>query len=373
MAIAKDPSQRFQTAEAFRNALSSVPVTAVSTATLEAITVDSMQTLPNPLTPPAATPVRPVSAPVAVLKTPTPAPPNLTPTPMPPPSSGSGHRGLYMTLGALIVLAVLVVAGIYVPRISKTNAKAPDASSMPQTADTSAPSTPQPNEPAASTPAPDAASSAMGAMNSAPTPAAAPATTPADGSSSMQPPPAPVPPSAMQSDMAAATKPSNHARAKKLMAQNNPPNGMSNDAAPAQQADNGMSASSSAAEMDELEKDVDQLSNRAAAVNSGLDRLQQQQEASGYGLRADMVERQASMKSNLYKAEEAMQHHDVARAKKYSDMAGKDLEVLESSWDTRRQLCFRCLLSASIVISYRRGWSLAERAFNCAIDFSACC
>jgi len=132
----------------------------------------------------------------------------------------------------------------------------------------------------------------------------------------------------MQSDMAAATKPSNHARAKKLMAQNNPPNGMSNDAAPAQQADNGMSASS-AAEMDELEKDVDQLSNRAAAVNSGLDRLQQQQAASGYGLRADMVERQASMKSNLYKAEEAMQHHDVARAKKYSEMAGKDLEVLE--------------------------------------------
>ena len=144
----------------------------------------------------------------------------------------------------------------------------------------------------------------------------------------MQPPPAPVPPSAMQSDMAAATKPSSHARAKKLMAQNNPPSGIANDAAPAQ-ADNGMSASSSAAEMDELEKDVDQLSNRAAAVNSGLDRLQQQQAASGYGLRADMVERQASMKSNLYKAEEAMQHHDVARAKKYSEMAGKDLEVLE--------------------------------------------
>jgi len=327
MAIAKDPALRFQTAEAFRNALSSVPVTAVSTATLEAITVDSMQTLPNPLTPPVATPVRPVSAPVAAFKAPTPIP--ATPAPMPPPSSGSGHRGLYMTLGALIVLAVLVVAGIYVPRISKTNAKAPDASSMPQTADTSAPSTVQPNEPAASAAVPDAASSTMGAMNSDSTaPAAAPATTPAENSSAKQPPPAPVPPSAMQSDMAAATKPSSHARAKKLMAQNNPPSGIANDAAPAQ-ADNGMSASSSAAEMDELEKDVDQLSNRAAAVNSGLDRLQQQQAASGYGLRADMVERQASMKSNLYKAEEAMQHHDVARAKKYSEMAGKDLEVLE--------------------------------------------
>jgi serine/threonine-protein kinase len=329
MAIAKDPAQRFQTAEAFRNALSSVPVTDVSTATLEATTVDSMQALPNLPTPPTATPVRPVSAPVAVLKTPTPIPG--TPTPMPPPSAGSGHRGLYMTLGALIVLAVLVVAGIYVPRISKTNAKAPDSSSMPQTADTSAPSTAQPSEPAPSTAAPDAASSAMGAMSSdsTPTPSAPAASAPADNSSAMQPPPTPAPPSAMQSAMAAATKPGSHARAKKLMAQNNPPSGMANDAAAAAQGDNGMAAGNSAAEMDELEKDVDQLSNRAAAVNSGLDRLQQQQAASGYGLRGDMVERQASMKSNLYKAEEAMQHHDVARAKKYADMAGKDLEVLE--------------------------------------------
>jgi len=238
---------------------------------------------------------------------------------------------LYMTLGALIVLAVLVVAGIYVPRISKTNAKAPDASSMPQTADTSAPSTVQPSEPAPSAAPPDAASSAMGAMNSDSTPpAAAPATSapPVDNSGAMQPPPAPAVPSAMKSDMAAAAK-SGHARAKKLMAQNNPPSGMANDAAAAPQGDNGMSASNNPAEIDELEKDVDQLSNRAAAVNSGLDHLQQQQASSGYGLRADMVERQASMKANLYKAEEAMQHHDVARAKKYADMAGKDLEVLE--------------------------------------------
>ena len=331
MAIAKDPAQRFQTAEAFRNALSSVPVTAVSTATLEAITVDSMQTLSNQPTPPAVAPVRPVSAPVAAFKTPTPPPMNPTPTPMPPPSAGSGHRGLYMTLGALIVLAVLVVAGIYVPRISKTNAKAPDSSSMPQTADTSAPNTAQPSEPAPSTAPPDAASSAMGAMSSDSTPpsSAPAASAPADNSSATQAPPTPVPPSAMQSDMGAATKPSSRARARKLTAQNNLPSGMASDAAAAAQGDNGMSAGNNAAEMDELEKDVDQLSNRAASVNSGLDRLQQQQAASGYGLRGDMVERQASMKSNLYKAEEAMQHHDVARAKKYVDMTGKDLEALE--------------------------------------------
>ena len=118
--------------------------------------------------------------------------------------------------------------------------------------------------------------------------------------------------------------------AKKLMAQNNAPNARSGDAAA--QGENGMAApgaANGAPDLDELEKEVDQLSNRAAAVNSGLDRLQQQQAASGYGLRGDMVERQASLKANLYKAEEAMQHRDATRAKKYADMAGKDLEVLE--------------------------------------------
>jgi hypothetical protein len=149
---------------------------------------------------------------------------------------------------------------------------------------------------------------------------------PAASDNAMQPPAVPATPAPMQSDMA---KSSIHARPKKLVAQNTPPSGMATDAPAAPQGDNSMSAGPSAAEMDELEKDVDQLSNRAAAVNSGLDHLQQQQAASGYGLRGDMVERQASMKSNLYKAEEALQHHDVARAKKYADMAGKDLEVLE--------------------------------------------
>ena len=53
-----------------------------------------------------------------------------------------------MTLGALIVLAGLVVAGIYVPRISKTHANAPDANSMEQTADSTTPSA-MPSEAAA--------------------------------------------------------------------------------------------------------------------------------------------------------------------------------------------------------------------------------
>ena len=325
MAIAKDPAQRFQTADAFRNALSSVPVTAPTPAMLEATTVDSMAALPNVPAAPAATPALPVSA----LKSPTPLPPSPTQTPMPPPAQGSGHRGLYMTLGALIVLAGLVVAGIYVPRISKTHAKGPDGNSMAQTADTSTSSEAQPSQPA---PADAPAAGAM-SSDSSQSPAAPTATTASlDNSNAMQsaPPATPAAPEMekpVQSNLAPA-KPS-HSRSKKVMAQNG---GMSGDAGAPPQADSGMAApqaANSSAQLDELEQTVDQLSNRAASVNSGLDRLQQEQSASGYGLRGDMVERQASLKANLFKAEEAMQHHDAVRAKKYADMAGKDLEVLE--------------------------------------------
>ena len=80
---------------------------------------------------------------------------------------------------------------------------------------------------------------------------------------------------------------------------------------------------------DEVEHQIDQLSSRAAAVNSSLDRLQQQQSAAGYGLRGDMVAKQAGMKTNLSRAESAMQSGDLPKAKKYADMAANDAEALE--------------------------------------------
>ena len=51
--------------------------------------------------------------------------------------------------------------------------------------------------------------------------------------------------------------------------------------------------------------------------------------AAGDGRRGAMGGRQASLKGNLCKAEGGRQHQDGVRAKKYADLAGKDLEVLE--------------------------------------------
>ena len=178
MAIAKDPAQRFQTADAFRNALSSVPVTlpatpAITTGVLGATTVNTLTpSVANLQTTPGANPSGPVSAPVA-------APqeakmPYATPVPVPPPPQPSGHRGLYMTLGALIVLAVLVVAGIYMPRSFKTHAKSPEPAAATPDAQSPAPQSPdlasQPGQTTPSAPPPPS----LVSTDSTPAPSAAP-------------------------------------------------------------------------------------------------------------------------------------------------------------------------------------------------------
>jgi serine/threonine protein kinase len=93
--IAKDPAQRFQTADAFRNALSSVHEGATAPAVNTPVVPVNFNATAPVLAPPP-TRISSVAPPAAM-------------APMPP-QQGSSHRGLYMTLGALVVLAVLVVA-----------------------------------------------------------------------------------------------------------------------------------------------------------------------------------------------------------------------------------------------------------------------
>jgi serine/threonine protein kinase len=341
MAIAKDPAQRFQTADAFRNALASVPVAASTAPSVVARDASGTATVDSVLPPSGFTPAplssanRPASTPVAVSAArDTKTPVNITPSiPIPPPAP-SGHRGLYMSLGALIVLAVLVAAGIYIPRNSKTQAQtsspntkrgSPDSANPPTDAAQSSNAPAPPVTPA--NPATGAATQATGATASdAKQPAAATpgATTPTDNSKSAQQQVQMAAgresekPSAGQEEAAPAKPAVTHA---KKMA-NSGGGSSAQNAASAAPADN-------SAQLDQLEHEVDQLSTRAAAVNSGLDHLQAQQSAAGYGLRGDMVAKQASMKTNLAKAQEASQHGDVARAEKYKALAAADVEALE--------------------------------------------
>ncbi|MGC2527011.1 MAG: serine/threonine-protein kinase, partial [Candidatus Acidiferrum sp.] len=140
MALAKDPGQRFQSADAFRGALKSVQAQGGSTqpaadprsyapsasANAGGATSLFQEAPPSPssttlMDPPASRQAQPVAAA---------APPVVAPPP-PPAAHSSGHRGLYIGLGALIVVAVLVAAGLYLPGHIKTLA-GPGKISSPQ-------------------------------------------------------------------------------------------------------------------------------------------------------------------------------------------------------------------------------------------------
>jgi serine/threonine-protein kinase len=313
MSIAKDPAQRFQTADAFRNALSSVQFTAEESKPIvqgkpDDVTVDTI--LP-PAQQPAAAATQQISATPA--KTP-PAPvvPATPSIPLPPPHP-AGHRGLYMTLGALIVLAVLVAAGIYIPRRSKTEAGPKPASSEAGT-NASSQTVPTSNPVPATPSQPDAAA--------APNPVGQPAAQPQAST-----PSAPTPENASPVRNAAQVDKLPVVHTHKISPSNS---GTQDAATPAQDSSaNTSPAANDAVSLDAAERDVDQLSNRAVAINSSLDHLQQQQSAAGYGLRGDIAARQASMKNNLAKAQSALQSGDLQRAKKFTDLAQGDVDALE--------------------------------------------
>ena len=89
------------------------------------------------------------------------------------------------------------------------------------------------------------------------------------------------------------------------------------------------SAKPSDAEIDRLDDDGDKLETRADTVSEGLDRLKEQQAASGLGLRADMVSAQQRMNLFLKKGKDALQRGDTANAQKYFDQADTEISKLE--------------------------------------------
>jgi eukaryotic-like serine/threonine-protein kinase len=254
LAIAKDPGSRFQSAEAFKNALSRVAPASPQEA---GRTVTSISSLPPVTTMPAQTVAASTASATARQPQAIPAAsqPSMATNVAPPPSAG--HRGLYMAVGGLLVLMVLVAVGMY----SRNADARRDAS-----------------------------------------PAAVPAAQDA------VPPLQPMPDTAAQPVAEPTAEPV---------------------AAPARARAKASPAAPPAIDLNALEHDIDQLSARAGSVNSGLDRLREEQARDGYGLRGDIAGRQESMKLNVSKAQDAITRGDGPRAKRYSDLANADIEALE--------------------------------------------
>jgi eukaryotic-like serine/threonine-protein kinase len=269
MAVAKDPAQRFQTADAFRNALSQVAVPAAAAAAAVATPLPQTVTATRPV---AATPT-PMAAP-----TPTPAPSaGYTPVPR----SGGRHIG-WIVVAAIVVLVALF-GGTQVYRSHKQNAAVDSA--MPTSTTTTPAQTPV-TEPSQPTPPPNTQ------------PAAAP---PAAGN---------------------AAPPPTHRASAPAMAPAN-----------AEPINNGPSPEEIAAQkklMDDLEKQADQMESRAGAVESSLQGLEQSMHQSGLGLRGDIVSSRSNMRNDLAKAKQALDGMDTDRAQHFLDMAGHELDKLEA-------------------------------------------
>jgi len=366
MAMAKEPAQRFQTADAFRAALkataeslggSLVGVAAVAPPAAEmggamAALLDGSSpaaAAAGPVTPPARPPAAP-PPPISSSAAP-PAPPAAaawTPADsvLPPPDieRASSYRGLYMTLGALIVVAVLVAAGIYVPRWARTRAGGGNSTSNAQ-----------PSSPSASATAQPASAASTAASTSVPQPPP-PVTTPPTGAtagqpatdasaSAPQPSSTPSTPTAVPNQSAASAHPpqsgSKKASSRVAAGAQSANSGFWNSDAQAQQGQspqvsppstsgaNAQAESTNAAELEELENQMDQLATRATAAKESVESLRRQQQAQGMNLRGDISAAEDLMATYMDKAKTALDNKDAKSAKKYLDKAEIPLATLE--------------------------------------------
>ena len=378
--LEKDPAKRFQTAEAFSNALGSIghalnatPVQAAAgTAYTPTITAPgasgiatgmvAAQAAPPTTTGPAvavggAPPTAPVYTPTANIPTvvsPQPqvapvtaAPPQVSAPAMPPPRASKGYQGLYMTLGALIVVAMLAVAALYVPRYLKARASGDQSSQTSQSNSTpTSPGTPASNpgtQPQAgaqtSTPATGPAAGGAGAGNSAANTNPPSATTGASagGGAGL--------PATAGAILPGAGNPSNPGKNPKIHnAAGNQAAGAGLNGAPGLSGVSGQAITPSAGgetttpagpppisaqELAELEHQHDLLAVRAGTMSQSVENLRKSMAAGGNNLRPEIGASESRMTMYMNKFDDAMNRKDYDAAKKYQSMAEREVENLE--------------------------------------------
>jgi len=304
MAVAKDPAHRFQSADAFRNALSQIRESAVQPS-IPATASSRLETLPP------GTPAMPAVAPAVRQTAPVPPPaqeergvPAASPAPLSPEKQ---NWGLFLAIAVVLLGVALAGAWAYKSRQHSEGA-AKDANV----------SNPQGNTAQSGSPNLAAGATSQDSTTTKPQSQAVAITPTAPGS---------------QTESAKDTVP---LTPEKLAANNrsdrhNPktaptmaPGGSTPDAEPPQPAVDMKKL------MDDLENETDHLDSRAAAVESSLDTLEQQMHRDGLGLRGDMVAARSNMRNDLSKAKQAMGNADTERARHYLDLAQREVERLET-------------------------------------------
>src|SRR5262245_13247579 len=313
-AMAKDPADRFHSAEAFSGALDNAPV-ADNTATpvMAAVPTQVMpvaQVLgqakpvePAPaIPPPSRTQLMPAAPLTAAAQT--------TPVAMSATQSNRSHRGLYVALGSCLTLLVLAAAAIGAPGFFGTRA---DSSGKKHTRSA---------RPAATEP------TASQAATSDDQTAVAPPTSPSTASpSSSSDTPSPSSgtatanqPSLAQSDV--VEPPTNNPHSAPVKPAHEKPGTPSNG--PSAQAQE-----SYLAQMRELGEEVEQLDLRAQTASASLKSLKDQMASQGLGLRSDVLAAETRMNHFLELAEKELAKGDAVSAEHDLKMAGYAVDFIE--------------------------------------------
>jgi eukaryotic-like serine/threonine-protein kinase len=354
MAMAKDPAQRFQTADALRAALMSLapsfgPPTEVQPTLLESTMDMTAAPTPRPVTarPVTARPVtaRPITAqpaapaghhvdlplasagrgiyppprvPTVPLATPTPVANSSQASPAfavaPPgasPASTANRRGLFIALSLIIVLAALIATGFAVMRLLRpadhsTATVEPGGalSDAPSPLTSSQPPACQPNDSRCWSKLPDGTPGKSSALAALKSPATAPG--PPQNPSPQQPVPRQITP-----QQPAPQQPSTP-----------------QDSRAAEQA--ARATEDQVARLAALEhEELDELTGDAKAVNKRVAALQKLQAAQGQQPSPDVAVSQQRMQHDIDMADSALRKADVQSAQRYMDQANVELAKLK--------------------------------------------
>ena len=288
MSVSRDPNARFQTAGAFRNALSSIVPSSQAT---------------QPAAAPTPVPVPEVS-------------PIVQPTQ---PAAPRSRRGLWIAIGALTTAAVVLGLIQFGPWKGTRAAPATQAPAAAPTATQQAPAVPTPTPETTAPPQqpPPSVAETPQPVTPAPQPAAA-------SSKSARPNPASAPRSTqvVQQAQPGSQPVETPVQQQPVQTQAPPPQ---TQAPPSRPADN----AASQAQLQALREQYMQLHVRASSVHTSLDSLQRSQAASGMNLRGDMQSARDLMDNYLAAANSAIAAGDAASAKSFMEKAEPPLDKLE--------------------------------------------
>jgi len=333
MAIAKDPNNRFQSADAFRAALSSVPVSDLPkadttlTPTPASKSTGATTLMDTPVTPRVAPTPPPSRTPVAA-PMPTPMPPTVpmnasTPptgvVPTPPTARPSSSRGAWLAIGVLIGVGAIIAAGMYIPRRFGTHAD-PSKSAFPPSNQT-AQNTPAQEVGNAGNVKNDADKSGSDIVNVQSDKGSVKVD--ANGNVTIDSPQGSMHVDAQTGSVKMAGK-----NGEKLSVRGGNPT-PERVQTPEQPVVPTPPPGPSPEEIAKAEDEADKINVRAATVQHSVETLRQQQQAAGYNLRADISSSQDRMQAYLAKGNAALKAQDLKNTQKYFDLAEAELGKLE--------------------------------------------